>query len=184
LEEQQMNRKFFGLALALLSLTIVPPAALADGGGHSRQDRVKGSGQTGQLAIKVDAKGARKGKAAQGRVRFSDRSDPTSPLNFKGDVSCVDVVGGDAVVAGSIEDFGPQVDVPPDSGGIFYLYISDTGRKAAGPDRWSAQLVIASGMTPPDECAASPGFDPLDRGDFMVQDGDAAPGDSSGRDDD
>jgi hypothetical protein len=172
-----MNRKFFGLAFVLLSLSLIPGAALADGDDdHPKQDRVKGTGQTGQIKIRVDAKGARKGASARGKVQFSDLSDPTSPVNLKGRVSCVDVAGSDAVVAGTVEEYGREVDLPPDFGGVFFLYISDTGRRGSGSDRWAAQLALGPGQTPPDTCTALPGSSPLDRGDFTVRDGAAAGG--------
>lgn len=153
-----MKRNSVVLGLAVLGLALLPGAALAKG---PKQDLVAGTGQNSSFKIHVNAQSRANGEDPRGNVSFAT-DDPTSPFNFEGGVSCMGVDGQNAVVAGTVETFGPGV--PPGFEGLVYIvYISgDT-------DAWFASFTF--GAPPPSgACGPSPGSIPFDLGNFVVKD--------------
>jgi hypothetical protein len=154
----KMKRNSIALGLAVLGLALLPGAALAKGPKH---DLVAGTGQNSSFKIHVNAQSGANGENPRGNVEFST-DDPTSLFNFEGGVSCMGVDGQDAVVAGTVETFGPGV--PPGLEGLVYIvYISgDT-------DAWFASFTF--GAPPPSgACGPSPGSIPFTLGNFVVHD--------------
>jgi len=151
------NAAIFGLAL--LCLALAPGAASAAPGKGPKQDLVAGTGQLGSFKVHVNAQSGPSGEDPRGKVRFEVPGDPTNPfLNFNADVTCMDVVGSDSVLAG-VTDIGL----------VFVINLSDNGEGRGPADTWNASFFFAS---PPQagECAASPGQNPVTQGNFTAHD--------------
>jgi hypothetical protein len=154
------NAAIFGLAL--LCLALVPGAAMAAPGNGKgpKQDLVAGTGITGSYVLHVNAQSGPSGEDPRGKVRLEYPQDPADPFfNFNADVTCMDVVGKDSVVAG-ITDFGMT----------FVIWVSDNGQGNGTPDAFFPFFFFAGGAPPPGTCSASAGLVPTDRGNFTVHD--------------
>ena len=156
-----MKRTSIAFGLALLCLALAPGAAsAAPGNGKGpKQDLVAGTGQLGSFRVHVNAQSGPSGEDPRGKVRFEVPGDPTNPfLNFNADVTCMDVVGSDSVLAG-VTDIGL----------VFFINLSDNGEGRGPADTWNASFFFAS---PPQagECAASPGQNPVTQGNFTAHD--------------
>lgn len=98
-------------ALVTAGVAVAGPGDAATGGGQTMVG-AKGAGDT----IAFTAKGTI--DAAQGQVQYVDRTGGTGndQVVYHGTVSCLDVVGNVAKIAGSWND-----------GGTFGLYVEDNG---------------------------------------------------------
>jgi hypothetical protein len=152
-----MKRTSAVLGLTLLSLALLPGAALGKG---PKQDLVAGTGRTDSFVVHVNAQSGASGEDPRGKVRFELPQDPTNPfLNFNADVTCMDVVGSDSVVAG-VTDFGL----------VFFVFVSDNGQGNGAPDAFVPILFFGGSAPPPGSCSATQGTIPFDRGNFTVHD--------------
>ena len=131
----------------------------------SNSDSARGNGQSGSVDINFSARSNFNGTGAQGSVRFTLANfDPD--IVVEGDVTCLQVVGDIATIAGIVTNvrhpqgfgFGPG----------FLIQATDSGKFANTPDLLSFQLF---GPIPnPSACpAAAPGTQPFD-GEIVIQD--------------
>ena len=157
-----MKRTSLVMGLTALCLALAPGAALAAPGNAKgpKQQLVAGTGRTDSFVVHVNAQSGPSGEDPRGKVRFEMPQDPTNPyLNFEADVTCMDVVGSDSVVAG-ITDLGL----------IFEVWVSDDGQGKAASDAFFPSFFFGGSAPPPGTCSAASGLIPADRGNFTVHD--------------
>lgn len=126
-----MKRTLFSLAVAAGALAAAG-VAWSSGllGGGPAQIRVYGGGQVATptpvpRTISLDANANPEGLEAYGTLRYA-----AVPPGFRGDVTCLSVVGGNALVGGFIRE-GPAGFV-----GLDFLYaVTDNGPPGSGADQ-------------------------------------------------
>lgn len=139
-----MKRQLVALTVGLLALAVLPVVAVAthSTGKGPKRDFVRGTGHfdgpnpaTGQrtaATLHVSARSGPSGENPKGRF-FVKREAPTE-LRIRGKVTCLNVVGNQAVVGGRIEGGQAPDAVFPIGGGVLFQF-DDNGEGRVIPDR-------------------------------------------------
>lgn len=172
-----MTRRLIALTVGVLGLAVAPVVASAthSAGDGPKKDFVRGTGHfegpnpvTGQptdLTMHVSARSGPSGENPKGHF-FVKREAPTE-LRVRGEVTCLNVVGNQAVVGGRIE----RGQVPPDAvfpigGGVLFQF-DDNGEARLIPDRMQGSPTLTPTVCPNPVPAARL---PIQQGNFVVHD--------------
>ncbi|HEV2057853.1 MAG TPA: hypothetical protein VGR11_00765 [Solirubrobacteraceae bacterium] len=169
-----MNKQLATLTVGLLALAATPVVAGAShsGGKGPKKDFVRGTGHfegispIGQtdITMHVSARSGPSGQNPKGRF-YVKRELPTE-LRVRGTVTCVNVVGNQAVVGGRIERGQVPDAVFPIGGGILFQF-DDNGNGSVISDRMHGSPTSAPTVCPAPIPAARL---PVQRGNFVVHD--------------
>lgn len=168
-----MSRRMMTVAVGLLILAgspVVASATHSNGKGPAKKNFAHGTGHfeglspLGQtdVTMHVNAKSGPSGHHAKGRF-FIHRELP-SQLDVRGEVTCLKVVGNQAVVGGRIEHSEVPDPAFPEGGGIV-IQVDDNG---AGSDRMHGGPASSPPATCPDPTPAA--RLPVQEGNFAVHD--------------
>jgi hypothetical protein len=166
-----MGRLVTSVTIALTALLAVAGTAAAThsngrGPGH---DKVAGTGAVENLVppvfvkLHVNAKSGPFGTNPRGNVVFRGNPPPIGDIDIKGRVTCLNVVGNQAIVGFEITKAkaGP---VPVGAGGMFSIL--DDGEPGTGGDAFEGGPL----PQPPTICPLFPATRTLTQGNFIVHD--------------
>ena len=171
-----MMKQLLTLTVGLLALAVSPVVAIAthgEGQGSWKKDfasgtgHFEGSGPLGptDVTMHVNAKSGPAGENATGRF-FVHRELP-SKLDLHGKVTCLKVIGNQAVIGGRIERSKVADPQFPEGGGIV-IQVDDTGEGTAISDRMHGGPTSSPPAVCPDPLPS--GRLPVQQGNFVVHD--------------
>jgi hypothetical protein len=169
-----MKRQLVAFCVGLLALAVLPVVAGAthSNGKGPKKDFARGTGHfegispIGQTVITMHVN-ARSGPAGQNpKGRFFVKRDLPTELRVRGRVTCLNVVGNQAVVGGRIERGRVPDAMFPIGGGILFQF-DDNGNGTVISDRMHGSPTATPTVCPPPIPAARL---PVQRGNFVVHD--------------
>lgn len=171
-----MTRRLLIATVGLLALAVSPVMAVAthgEGQGSAKKDfavgtgHFQGAGPAGptDVTMHVNAKSGPAGQNAKGRF-FVHRELP-SKLDLHGTVTCLKVVGNQAVIGGRIDRSKISDPLFPEGGGIV-IQVDDTDEGTTITDRMHGGPSASPPATCPDPIAAARLR--VQQGNFVVHD--------------
>lgn len=166
-----MKRQLVALTVGLLALAVLPVVAGAthSSGKGPKKDFARGTGHfeglspLGQTVITMHVS-ARSGPSGQNpKGRFLVKRDLPTELRQRGRVTCLNVVGNQAVIGGVIE----RSRVPDDIGDGILFQFDDNGNGTVISDRMHGSPTSTPTVCPPPVPAARL---PIQQGNFVVHD--------------
>jgi len=141
------------ILLSALALLAWPAVVSADHGTDSVRGNVR---LFGQIEVNVSARSSQAGSDASGRVTFTNTiTDPNQ--TWRGDVTCLRIVGATATTAATFYTVARVTDAPPgDFAQSIHVFGTDAGKFAQAPDTLAA--FTSSLPAPPDGACPVPTF--------------------------
>ena len=144
--------KRLAILLTALALLAWPAAASADHG----TDSVRGNASFAVIDVSVSARSSQAGTDASGRITLT-RTDRDPNQTWRGEVTCLRVIGATATTPATFYAIARVTDAPPgDPSMSIHAFGTDAGKFAQAPDTLTG--FTSTTPAPPDGACPSPTF--------------------------